>query len=411
MRKMLATGVILLMLSVQVGAVSAQPVERVDSLNIHYINGDWSYDPVTITIPASEDNEYVYALNALISGENLPEYSFNELPPTLQVNDVTLTQGVATVDLPGNFNSIVNDAGYAADVVMDILIYNVFKFGDISEVNFTFDGQPDDTFKFSRLTRTEYFSPVVEAKEHKALPYQLTEKLHKVKDSFKNMTKEQQESFLDDANQQDLFTASQLQVLAAYNPSVTTIVVDPGHGGSDPGAVGQLGSTTYSEKTINLSMALHLKNYLQTNGYTVLMTRTTDVAVGINDRYAFANNNNADLFISVHNNSASNSSAKGATALYPNNHDVAQSKDVAYWMHHFVTNDMSQYAKPYPMSDSDVKGVLKWTTMPAVITETAFMSNTSDLTYLSSDFNRQTLAEDLGVGIRYWDQYGEYWYY
>lgn len=225
------------------------------------------------------------------------------------------------------------------------------------------------------------------------------------------MSKEQQEAFLDDANKKDLFTSSELQILAVYDPSVTTFVVDSGHGGSDPGSVGQMGSTSYSEKTIILSMALHLRKYPQDNGYKVLMTRTTDVAVGINDRYTFANNNNADLFIIVHNYSSTSSTPNGATALYPNNHDVTQSKDVAYWMHHFLTNDISEHAKPYPMSDNDVKGVLKWTTMPTVITETAFMSNTSNLIYLSSDSNRKILADSLGVGIRYWVQYGEYWYY
>lgn len=121
-------------------------------------------------------------MNALISGESLPKYSFNALPTNLQVKDVTLEDGVATVDLTGNFNSILNESGYATDVVMDILIYNVFKFGDISRVNFTFDGQSDDTFKFSTLSRVEYFSPVDAVKELKDyIPFSLQKNCKKLR--------------------------------------------------------------------------------------------------------------------------------------------------------------------------------------------------------------------------------------
>jgi N-acetylmuramoyl-L-alanine amidase len=82
---------------------------------------------------------------------------------------------------------------------------------------------------------------------------------------------------------------------------VRTVVIDPGHGGKDPGAVG---ANVY-EKTINLSVALKFGKLIEEwfPDVKVLYTRTTDVFVDLRDRSNFANNNNADLFISIHANS------------------------------------------------------------------------------------------------------------
>jgi N-acetylmuramoyl-L-alanine amidase len=82
---------------------------------------------------------------------------------------------------------------------------------------------------------------------------------------------------------------------------VRTVVIDPGHGGKDPGAVG---ANVY-EKTINLSVALKFGKMIEEwfPDIKVLYTRTEDVFVDLLDRSNFANNNDADLFISIHANS------------------------------------------------------------------------------------------------------------
>ncbi|MEN3014237.1 MAG: N-acetylmuramoyl-L-alanine amidase [Endomicrobiia bacterium] len=79
------------------------------------------------------------------------------------------------------------------------------------------------------------------------------------------------------------------------------IVIDPGHGGEDPGAVGKYGS---KEKDINLSISKILKEKLEANGFTVLLTRDDDIFVPLVKRTKFANDNNADLFISIHCNAS-----------------------------------------------------------------------------------------------------------
>ncbi|MDH5324118.1 MAG: N-acetylmuramoyl-L-alanine amidase [Gammaproteobacteria bacterium] len=85
-----------------------------------------------------------------------------------------------------------------------------------------------------------------------------------------------------------------------FGLGVSTIVIDPGHGGKDPGATGKLGTF---EKDIALAIALELRDRLQARGeYNVLMTRDADTFVSLSQRVAFANANNADLFISIHVN-------------------------------------------------------------------------------------------------------------
>ncbi len=78
------------------------------------------------------------------------------------------------------------------------------------------------------------------------------------------------------------------------------IVIDAGHGGKDPGAIGSISR----EKNINLAIALKTGEYLEQNikNVKVLYTRKTDVFVELRDRPEFANKNNADLFISIHSN-------------------------------------------------------------------------------------------------------------
>jgi N-acetylmuramoyl-L-alanine amidase len=97
-------------------------------------------------------------------------------------------------------------------------------------------------------------------------------------------------------------------------PGVKTIVIDPGHGGDETGAKGAKGTL---EKAITLSVARRLKSSLEARlGARVLLTRTSDGPVGPDERAALANNNKADLFISLHANASLRKSASGAQVFY-----------------------------------------------------------------------------------------------
>ena len=90
------------------------------------------------------------------------------------------------------------------------------------------------------------------------------------------------------------------------------VYIDPGHGGTDPGASGN----GIVEKTLVLNVALKLKEKLEANGIKVIMSRTSDVYVSLEDRSKGANNAKPDLFISIHINSAGATSASGIETYY-----------------------------------------------------------------------------------------------
>ena len=95
---------------------------------------------------------------------------------------------------------------------------------------------------------------------------------------------------------------------------IRTIVIDPGHGGEEPNARGPRGTF---EKDVTLSVARRLKNRIEQQlGLRVVLTRTADQTVRLDERAAIANNNKADLFISLHANASTRSSAMGAEVYY-----------------------------------------------------------------------------------------------
>jgi N-acetylmuramoyl-L-alanine amidase len=179
-----------------------------------------------------------------------------------------------------------------------------------------------------------------------------------------------------------------------------TVCIDPGHGGSDPGAV----AGTVYEKTLNLNIALAMRNYLQGISspyptFTVIMTRSTDVDVTLSARCNIANNGNADIFVSIHCNTAGSSSTRGTTARYPNNHDTALSENLA--------NSMIQVITPSPFpkhSDAAYQNlqVLRDTTMPAALVECGFMTNSTDLNILQTDYSN--IGYYLGLAANVWCQ-------
>lgn len=87
------------------------------------------------------------------------------------------------------------------------------------------------------------------------------------------------------------------------------IVLDPGHGGKDPGAIGAYGKTY--EKNITLAMGKELKAILEKKGYSVYLTRSTDIFIPLRQRVRIAQKHKADLFMSIHADSALNRNAKG----------------------------------------------------------------------------------------------------
>ena len=98
--------------------------------------------------------------------------------------------------------------------------------------------------------------------------------------------------------------------IGKINKKLITVVIDPGHGGKDPGAIGSKGTF---EKDINLKVSKILKRMLLSKNIKVILTRNNDKYLFLNHRVRFAEKANADLFISIHSDSSKNKKAKGAS--------------------------------------------------------------------------------------------------
>lgn len=155
-------------------------------------------------------------------------------------------------------------------------------------------------------------------------------------------------------------------------PKRYKVCIDPGHGGNDPGAV----SGKLYEKNINLEVALAMKDFLQPY-VDVVMTRSTDIALSLEERVKIANKAGVDFFFSIHCNSAKNTAAKGWECYIISKGGKAEKLAIRTQAHVFDESTLS-------LKDRGIKTdnyyVLRETDAPAVIVENAFISNTDDRT-------------------------------
>ena len=227
-----------------------------------------------------------------------------------------------------------------------------------------------------------------------------------------------------------------------------TVVIDPGHGGVDPGALGRKSQ----EKNINMSVSKMLASMIDEKypEVKVIFTRTTDVKIPLVERADIANRANADLFISIHSNAAKSSSANGcetftlgagssveakAAAMYENevilsednfeeiykgfdprssesyiifelirNHDMELSAEIAQ----MVQNGMVKESK---LNNRGVSSagflVLHRTVMPSILVELGFITNSKDESFIASKEGQKKLAKGVFDGFaKYYETYG-----
>jgi N-acetylmuramoyl-L-alanine amidase len=215
---------------------------------------------------------------------------------------------------------------------------------------------------------------------------------------------------------------------------IRRIVIDPGHGGHDPGAVGPSG---LQEKDVVLSVGLKLRELIRDElGLDVVMTRATDVFIPLEERTAIANKVNADLFLSVHANAAQNRSATGIETYYLNLAKTEKAAQLAAkengtslekvsvlqailfdLMANYKLNDSAHLADEVQKSlhkkirgrYADVKNlgvkqgpfyVLVGATMPSILVETAFLSNAQEEARLKDPAYLDITAEGILEGVR-----------
>jgi N-acetylmuramoyl-L-alanine amidase len=214
--------------------------------------------------------------------------------------------------------------------------------------------------------------------------------------------------------------------------SVSRIVIDPGHGGQDPGVLGK----GLNEATLVLDVALRLeKLLLKEQGVEVVLTRRTDVYVPLEERTEIANRQNADMFLSIHANASRNQDAKGietfflsfasspdaeAVAARENsasnremhqlpdlikaitlNNKLDESRDLANMVQDSLVSTLRKSNKE--VRSRGVKKapfvVLIGAAMPSVLAEISFVSNRQELSLLKTPAYRQKIAESLHAAI------------
>lgn len=181
-------------------------------------------------------------------------------------------------------------------------------------------------------------------------------------------------------------------------PKEVIVVIDPGHGGEDLGAT----KDDLYEKELNLDISLKMGKLLKNLGINVIFTRDKDIDVGLDERVNIANNIDAALFISVHNNYMPNDAGyKGTETLYCSPVNIDENKMNGQKLASIVQNKLVSKLKTVDNGTIFRPNlvVLRKTNMPAVIAEVAYMSNSSDRAKLTDDGFRQKAAEALTEAV------------
>lgn len=180
------------------------------------------------------------------------------------------------------------------------------------------------------------------------------------------------------------------------------IVIDPGHGGHSAGAIGHGGGYTVYEKEITLAIGLKLRSVLEACGARVVMTRDRDTAVGLYDRPNLANSINADLFVSIHNDSNRLANSASGTSTYYHMSDPS-SRALATCVQQAVaavTGLPSRGALSDGILYASGLAVLRASRMPAVLCEVAYINNARDRRKLMDEEFHLQVARAICDGLR-----------
>jgi len=187
--------------------------------------------------------------------------------------------------------------------------------------------------------------------------------------------------------------AMQTSILPGISPRPPSgcVVIDPGHGGKDPGATSCLG---YHEKDVNLAVAGEVASLLKQRGVRAVLTRSNDRFIELEDRAAISDRYDPELFISIHADSSPSSSTRGFT-LY-----VARS---ASWSSQQAADAISKSLARTGLESRGIQKadfrVLVLTRNPAVLVEMGYLSNSSEARLLRTSSFQTRLAQAIADGI------------
>lgn len=205
-----------------------------------------------------------------------------------------------------------------------------------------------------------------------------------------------------------LFNEGRFLPASANANNVPVIIIDPGHGGFDGGAVALDGTV---EKNINLKISLSLASLLKASGYQVIMTRDTDTSTESNTDDTIGHRKKSDLknrldlmgkypdsiFVSVHLNKFTTSAARGSQVFFSGNNDdsMALGEMIQKSVREKLQNENNRVIKKATSSTY----LLHNATIPAVLVECGFLSNQKELALLKDDEYQNKIAFCIFCGI------------
>lgn len=187
------------------------------------------------------------------------------------------------------------------------------------------------------------------------------------------------------------------------------IVIDPGHGGFDPG---KIGINKENEKDINLKIALKLKKECEKKGIKIVMTRDTDTDLSggntgnkkktdMYNRASIINESDADICVSIHQNSYNGGDIHGAQVFYHSSSE--QGKNLANIIQNEIKEELDTTNKRISKENSSYY-ILKKSNCPTVIVECGFLSNWNEANNLKDEFYQERMAKVILKGIlKYFD--------
>lgn len=179
----------------------------------------------------------------------------------------------------------------------------------------------------------------------------------------------------------------------ATNLSEATIVIDAGHGGHDPGAVAASG---FVEKDITLSTALLLANKLQDAGTNIVLTRSDDTFISLNDRVYKGHQVNADAYISIHYDAVAVANTMSGTTTY---YYSQSEKDLADTVNHYL----EQHG---PLSNNGVRlgdyFVLRENQQPSILLELGYLDNDHDISIVNTAQYQNTIVDAIYQGLSFY---------
>lgn len=228
--------------------------------------------------------------------------------------------------------------------------------------------------------------------------------------------------------------ASSPRRASPFSSIIRKVVIDAGHGGHDPGAIGRTG---LREKDVNLDIAKRLANRLKADGIEVIMTRNSDRFIPLGTRVNIANNSKADLFISIHSNASRTRSLYGFEVYYvsPSVSDSSRASyaarnaylnldsscfasqsqnlkailwDMLYTYNRAESIELSRIICRSAVDNLNVKvlgvkdarfEVLRGARMPAILVEVGFLSNPKEEQSLKDGHYREKLSQSIRDGL------------